>query len=150
MPLQSLLLCVTKAEFVLTINQYKIKQTSDKNIETYQLEIISWSSVKFSELTPQELYGNINKNYLICDILRVKGLRPLTTSQNNKHTMNWWIYWLIIFYLINIFSWSIPDQHEHGDQWLLTSSSREPTLECFCKLLLLWRQFHQECFELSH
>ena len=57
MPLQSLLLCVTKAEFVLTINQYKIKQTSDKNIETYQLEIISWSSVKFSELTPQELHG---------------------------------------------------------------------------------------------
>ena len=57
MPLQSLLLCVTKAEFVLTINQYKIKQTSDKNKETYQLEIISWSSVKFSELTPQELYG---------------------------------------------------------------------------------------------
>ena len=57
MPLQSLLLCVTKAEFVLTINPYKIKQTSDKNIETYQLEIISWSSVKFSELTPQELYG---------------------------------------------------------------------------------------------
>ena len=57
MPLQSLLLCVTRAEFVLTINQYKIKQTSDKNKETYQLEIISWSSVKFSELTPQELYG---------------------------------------------------------------------------------------------
>ena len=57
MPLQSLLLCVTKAEFVLTINQYKIKQTSDKNKETYQLEIISWSSVQFSELTPQELYG---------------------------------------------------------------------------------------------
>ena len=57
MPLRSLLLCVTKAEFVLTINQYKIKQTSDKNKETYQLEIISWSSVKFSELTPQELYG---------------------------------------------------------------------------------------------
>ena len=57
MPLQSLLLCVTKAEFVLPINQYKIKQTSDKNKETYQLEIISWSSVKFSELTPQELHG---------------------------------------------------------------------------------------------
>ena len=38
MPLQSLLLCVTKAEFVLIINQYKIKQTSDKNKETYQLE----------------------------------------------------------------------------------------------------------------
>ena len=137
MPLQSLLICVTKAEFVLTINQYKIKQTSDKNKETYQLEIISWSSVKFSELTPQELYGNINKNYLICDILRVKGLRPLTTSQNNKHAMNWWNLLINNFFISFTFlehQYLISMSMATNDYWLHPAGNQP------------WNVFANYCF----
>ena len=34
-----------------------IKYASDKNTENISQGIISWSSTKFSELTPQELYS---------------------------------------------------------------------------------------------
>ena len=34
-----------------------IKYASDKNTENISQGIISWSNTKFSELTPQELYG---------------------------------------------------------------------------------------------
>ena len=39
------------------ISPYSVKKKCDKKNEKYQLGIIGWSHIKFSELSSKELYG---------------------------------------------------------------------------------------------